>query len=80
MTVSISRDTFESSDEEELESLSIPDQVLGFLAVNGDRASEAQEIAAQIGVDEGAVSTALTRLTSTSIRYFSFDLGQLNRP
>jgi len=39
--------------------LSVPDQVLGYLAVNEDRAFKAREIASQIGADEGAVSTAL---------------------
>ncbi len=60
--MSIDRDTFENTSEDELEELSMPDQVLGFLAANEDRAFKASEIAAQIGVDEGAVSTALSRL------------------
>jgi len=60
--MSIDRDTFENTSEEELEELSVPDQVLGFLAANEDRAFKAREIAAQIGIDEGAVSTALSRL------------------
>ncbi|GAA0217170.1 helix-turn-helix domain-containing protein [Halobacterium noricense] len=42
--------------------LSVPDQVLGFLVANEERAFKAHEIASQIGVDEGAVSTALSRL------------------
>jgi len=61
-TMSIDRDTFENTSEDELEELSVPDQVLGFLAANDDRAFKAREIASQIGVDEGAVSTALSRL------------------
>ncbi len=60
--MSIDRDTFENTSEDELEDLSVPDQVLGFLAANEDRAFKAREIASQIGVDEGAVSTALSRL------------------
>ena len=60
--MSIDRDTFENTSEDELEELSIPDQVLGFLAANEERAFKAREIASQIGVDEGAVSTALSRL------------------
>jgi hypothetical protein len=61
-TMSIDRDTFENTSEDELADLSVPDQVLGFLATNEDRAFKAREIATQIGVDEGAVSTALSRL------------------
>ena len=61
-TMSIDRDTFENTSEDELADLSVPDQVLGFLAANEDRAFKAREIASQIGVDEGAVSTALSRL------------------
>jgi hypothetical protein len=60
--MSIDRDTFENTSEDELADLSVPDQVLGFLAANDDRAFKAREIAAQIGVDAGAVSTALSRL------------------
>jgi DNA-binding transcriptional ArsR family regulator len=60
--MSIDRDTFENTSEEELADLSVPDQVLGFLAANEDRAFKAREIASQIGIDEGAVSTALSRL------------------
>ncbi|ELZ45123.1 hypothetical protein C464_12790 [Halorubrum coriense DSM 10284] len=60
--MSIDRDTFEKTSEDELEELSVPDQVLGFLAANEDRAFKAREIASQIGIDEGAVSTALSRL------------------
>ena len=63
-TMSIDRDTFENTSEEGLTDLSIPVQVLGFLAANEDRAFKAREIATQIGVDEGAVSTALSRLKS----------------
>ena len=60
--MSIDRDTFKNTSEDELADLSVPDQVLGFLAANKDRAFKAHEIASQIGVDEGAVSTALSRL------------------
>jgi len=60
--MSIDRDTFENASEEELADLSAPDQVLGFLAANEHRAFKAREIAAQIGLDEGTVSTALSRL------------------
>ena len=60
--MSIDRDTFENTSEDELEDLSVPDQVLGFLAAHDDRAFKAREIASQIGVDEGAASTALSRL------------------
>ncbi|MGZ0747993.1 MarR family transcriptional regulator [Haloparvum sp. AD34] len=60
--MSIDRETFENASRDELEDLSIPDQVLGFLAAHEDRAFKAREIASQVGVDEGAVSTALSRL------------------
>ena len=60
--MSIDRDTFENTSEDELEELSVPDHVLGFLAANQDRAFKAREIASRISVDEGAVSTALSRL------------------
>ena len=66
-TMSIDRDTFENTSEDELEELSVPDQVLGFLAINEDRAFKAREIATQIGIDEGAVSTALSRLKDRSL-------------
>ena len=65
--MSIDRDTFENTSKEELAGLSIPDQVLGFLATNEDRAFKPREIASQIGVDEGAVSTALSRLKDRSL-------------
>lgn len=60
--MSIDRETFENASEDELTDLSVPDQVLGFLAINGDRAFKAREIASQVDLDEGAVSTALSRL------------------
>ena len=60
--MSIDRETFERSSEEELEEVSSTDRVLGFLAVNDDRAYKATEIAAQLDLDEATVSTALTRL------------------
>lgn len=65
--MSIDRDTFEKTSEDELEELSVPDQVLGFLAANDDRAFKAREIASQIGLDEGAVSTALSRLKDRNL-------------
>ena len=65
--MSIDRDTFENTSEDELEELSIPDQVLGFLAANDDRAFKAREIASQIGIDEGAGSTALSRLKNRGL-------------
>ncbi len=61
-TMPIDRDTSENTSEDELADLSVLDQVLGFLAGNEDRAFKAREIASQIVVDEGAVSTALSRL------------------
>lgn len=60
--MSIDRETFENASEEELEDVSVPDRVLGFLAANDDRAFEAREIAARTELDDGAVSTALSRL------------------
>ena len=65
--MSIDRDTFENTSEDELEELSVPDQVLGFLAANDDRAFKASEIASRIGVDEGASSTALSRLKNRGL-------------
>ena len=61
-TTSIDRDIFKKTSEDELGELSVPDRVLGFLAANDDRAFKAREIASQIGLGEGAVSTALSRL------------------
>ena len=66
-TMSIDRDTFENTSEDELAELSAPDQVLGFLAANEDWAFKAREIASQIGVNEGAVSTALSRLNDRGL-------------
>jgi len=65
--MSIDRETFDNTDAEELAELSVPDQVLGFLGVHDDRAFKAREIASQIGVDEGAVSTALSRLKNRGL-------------
>ena len=65
--MSIDRETFENTSEEELAELSIPDQVLGFLAAHEDRAFKAREIASQIDADEGAVSTALSRLKDRDV-------------
>lgn len=60
--MSIDRETFENASEEELEEFSVPDRVLGFLAAHEDRAFKAREIASQVSLDEGVVSTALSRL------------------
>lgn len=60
--MSIDRETFDSSSEEELDDLSVPETVLGFLAAHADRAFEAREIAARTDLPDGAVSSALTRL------------------
>lgn len=60
--MSIDRDTFENTSEEELADLSGPDQVLGFLAAHSDQAFKAREIASRVGISEGTVSTALSRL------------------
>ena len=65
--MSIDRDTFKNTSEEELAELSVPDQVLGFLAANDDRAFKAHEIASQIDVDESGVSTALSRLKNRDL-------------
>jgi hypothetical protein len=65
--MSIDRDTFENTSEDELQDLSVPDQVLGFLVAHEDRAFEAREIATQTGLDESAVSTALSRLKSRDL-------------
>lgn len=60
--MSIDRETFENASEGELAKLSVPDQILGFLAAHDDRAFKAHEIASRTELDEGAVSTALSRL------------------
>ena len=60
--MSIDRDRFENASEAELADLSVPERVLGFLAAHADRAFEVQEVAARIEADDGAVSTALSRL------------------
>lgn len=65
--MSIDRETFENASEDELEELSVPDQVLGFLVAHDDRAFKAREITSQIGVDETAVSTALSRLKNRGL-------------
>ena len=58
--MSIDRDTFENTSEDKLSELSIPDRVLGFFAAHVGHAFKSREIASQIDVDEGAVSTALS--------------------
>jgi DNA-binding transcriptional ArsR family regulator len=65
--MSIDRETFENTSEEELEDLSVPDRVLGFLVANENRAFKAREIASQMDLDEGAVSTALSRLKNRGL-------------
>jgi hypothetical protein len=65
--MSIDRETFEESSEAELEDLSATDHVLGFLGANADRAFKAREIARQTDLDEGAVSTALSRLKGRNL-------------
>ena len=65
--MSIDRETFENASEDELQELTVPDQVLGFLAVHADQAFKAREIASQTGVEEGAVSTALSRLKARDL-------------
>jgi hypothetical protein len=60
--MSIDRDTFENASEDELAELSVPDRVLGFLAAHAEHAFKAREIASRVDIDEGAVSTALSRL------------------
>lgn len=65
--MSIDRETFDHSSEEELAELSSTEQVLGFLAANEDRAFKATEIAAQTDLDAGTVSTSLTRLKKRNL-------------
>ena len=60
--MSIDRETFEHASEDELQDVSAPERVLGFLAANADHAFEASEIAARVDLDPGTVSTALSRL------------------
>jgi hypothetical protein len=66
-TMPIDRDTFENTSEDELEELSVPDQALRFLAANDNHVFKAREIPSQIGLDEGAVSTALSRLNDRGL-------------
>jgi predicted transcriptional regulator len=65
--MSIDRDTFENASEDEVAELSAPDHVLGFLVAHEDRAFKTREIASRIGIDEGAVSTALSWLKTRSL-------------
>ncbi len=65
--MSIDRDTFENTSEDELADLSVSDRVLGFLAARAEQAFEAREIASHTDVDGGAVSTALSRLKSRGL-------------
>lgn len=63
----IDRETFERASEAELAKLSTADHVLGFLATHDDQAFKAREIARQTDLDDGAVSTALTRLKTRDL-------------
>lgn len=65
--MSIDRDRFEEASEADLGDLSTTDRVLGFLAVNDDKAFEAGEIASRTGLESSAVSTALTRLKDRNL-------------
>ena len=65
--MSIDRKTFEQSSEGQLEDLSATNHVLGFLSANDDRAFKAREIARRTDLDEGSVSTALTRLKARDL-------------
>jgi hypothetical protein len=65
--MSIDRDTFENASEDELAELSVPDRVLGFLVSHAEHAFKAREIASRIDVDEGPVSTALSRLKNRDL-------------
>lgn len=60
--MSIDRETFESSSEQELTELSATDRVFGFLAVNSDSAFTIREITRRVEVDDDAVRTALSEL------------------
>ena len=60
--MSIDRETFERSSEDEPQELSSTDRVLGFLAVNDEKAFKAPEIARRTELDDGVVSTAQSRL------------------
>jgi DNA-binding transcriptional ArsR family regulator len=60
--MAIDRETFQSASEDELTELSVPDKVLAFLGINDEHAFKASEIASRTGLEDGAVSTALSRL------------------
>jgi DNA-binding IclR family transcriptional regulator len=63
----IDRETFARSGGEDLQELPSTDHVLGFLAVHDDRAFKAREIARRTELDDGVVSTALSRLKSRDL-------------
>lgn len=65
--MSIDRETFERSSEGELEELSVTDRVLGYLGSHADCAFKAREVADRTDLDEGAVSTALSRLKERNL-------------
>jgi DNA-binding transcriptional ArsR family regulator len=60
--MSIDRETFDNASEDDLADLSAPQRVLGFLAAHDDRAFEASEIASRTDLEDGTVSTVLSRL------------------
>jgi hypothetical protein len=79
--MSINRETFEQSSEEELQNLSSTDHMLGFLAVNDDKAFKAHEVARQTELDADVVSTALSRLKSRKLvehkgQYWAITTGE----
>jgi hypothetical protein len=65
--MSIDRDTFETSSEEELSSLSNVQRVFGLLASNPDRAFSVPAIARETGVDEATTKGVLQRLADRDI-------------
>ncbi len=65
--MSIDREAFENTSEDDLKGLSVPDQVLGFLAARGNCAFKASEIVSQIDIDEDATSTVFSRLKHRSL-------------
>jgi len=65
--MSIDRETFESSSEQELTELSATDRIFGFLAVNSDSAFTTREIARRVEVDDDTVKTALDELQDRAL-------------
>ena len=60
--MSIDRDTFENTSEDELEDLSFSDQVLGFLAANEERAFKADRKSTRLNSSHEFVSGVQTTL------------------